>query len=95
VAFVKDHHRTSFDLDAEGAFPPFVLEVVSPASVERDEETSCTRTMRLERPSTSCLPRMRMQLRHLPAIAASRGEYLRPRRSIQTAVYGARCSTFV
>ena len=26
------------NLDVEGAFPPFVLEVVSPASVERDEE---------------------------------------------------------
>ncbi len=38
VAFVPDHPRGSYDLEVEGAFPPFVLEVVSPASVERDEE---------------------------------------------------------
>ena len=39
VAFVPDHPRTSFDVAAEGGvFPPFVLEVVSPSSVERDEQ---------------------------------------------------------
>lgn len=39
VAFVPDHPRTSFDLAAEGGvFPPFVLEVVSPSSGERDQE---------------------------------------------------------
>ncbi len=37
VAFVPDHPRTSFDAVAEGGFPPFVLEVVSPSSTERDE----------------------------------------------------------
>lgn len=37
VAFVPDHPRASFDVPAEGVFPPFVLEVVSPSSVERDE----------------------------------------------------------
>ena len=36
VAFVPDHPRPSFDVAREGGFPPFVLEVVSPASVERD-----------------------------------------------------------
>ena len=39
VAFVPDHPRTSFDLAAEGGvFPPFILEVVSPSSAERDEQ---------------------------------------------------------
>jgi Uma2 family endonuclease len=38
VAFVADHERTSFDADAEGGFPPFVLEVVSPSSKVRDEQ---------------------------------------------------------
>jgi len=37
VAFVPDHPRSSFDAVAEGGFPPFVLEVVSPSSTERDE----------------------------------------------------------
>ena len=37
VAFVEERPRTSFDAEAEGGFPPFVLEVVSPSSVERDE----------------------------------------------------------
>jgi Uma2 family endonuclease len=38
VAFAPDHPRTSFDVAVEGGFPPFVLEVVSPSSVERDRE---------------------------------------------------------
>jgi hypothetical protein len=38
VAFVPEHARTSYDREAEGAFPAFVLEVVSPSSVARDEE---------------------------------------------------------
>ncbi len=37
VAFVPEHARTSFNMEAEGGFPPFVLEVVSPSSVVRDE----------------------------------------------------------
>jgi Uma2 family endonuclease len=37
VAFVPDHSRTSYDLDDEGQFPPFVLEVVSPSSSARDQ----------------------------------------------------------
>jgi len=37
VAFVLDHPRSSFDTVAEGGFPLFVLEVVSPSSTERDE----------------------------------------------------------
>jgi hypothetical protein len=37
VAFVPERPRTSYDADAEGVFPPFVLEVVSPASTERDQ----------------------------------------------------------
>jgi hypothetical protein len=38
VAFVADHPRESFDSDAEvGGFPPFVLEVVSPSSRQRDK----------------------------------------------------------
>jgi hypothetical protein len=35
VAFIDDHARTSLDADIEG-FPPFVMEVVSPSSVEHD-----------------------------------------------------------
>ena len=42
VAFVPDHPRTSFDVDAEGTFPPFVLEVVSPSSIERDQDEKRT-----------------------------------------------------
>lgn len=38
VAFVEDHPRQSYDLEAEGVFPPFVLEVVSPSSIQRDVE---------------------------------------------------------
>jgi len=38
VAFVPDHPRTSYDLEAEGVFPPFVLEVISPSSVGRDQD---------------------------------------------------------
>ena len=37
VAFVPEHARQSFDTEKEGGFPPFVLEVVSPSSTERDE----------------------------------------------------------
>ncbi len=32
VSFVEDHLRTSYDLTAEGVFPAFVLEVVSPSN---------------------------------------------------------------
>ena len=38
VAFVEDRVRSSFDVVEEGGFPPFVLEVVSPSSVTRDQE---------------------------------------------------------
>ena len=38
VAFVLDHSRTSYDVETEGVFPPFVLEVVSPSSKRRDHE---------------------------------------------------------
>ena len=38
VAFVEERARTSFDVAAEGGFPPFVLEVVSPSSTARDEQ---------------------------------------------------------
>jgi Uma2 family endonuclease len=37
VAFAPNRPRTSFDAEAEGGFPPFVLEVVSPSSTDRDE----------------------------------------------------------
>lgn len=38
VSFVSERARTSYDPDAEGMFPPFVLEVVSPSSTSRDHE---------------------------------------------------------
>ena len=38
VAFVEERARTSFDVEAEGGFPPFVLEVVSPSSTVRDQQ---------------------------------------------------------
>jgi Uma2 family endonuclease len=38
VAFVPERARTSYDLESEGPFPAFVLEVVSPSSTERDQE---------------------------------------------------------
>jgi hypothetical protein len=38
VAFVPERARTSYDLETEGVFPAFVLEVVSPSSTERDQE---------------------------------------------------------
>jgi Uma2 family endonuclease len=38
VAFVSEQARSSFDVNVEGSFPPFVLEVVSPSSVARDEQ---------------------------------------------------------
>jgi len=38
VSFVPERARTSYDLEAEGVFPPFVLEVVSPSSKRRDHE---------------------------------------------------------
>ncbi len=37
VAFVPERSCTSYDREAEGVFPPFVLEVVSPSSTTRDE----------------------------------------------------------
>jgi len=37
VAFVPEHSRSSYDAEEEGSVPPFVLEVVSPRSVERDQ----------------------------------------------------------
>jgi Uma2 family endonuclease len=37
VSFVQDRIRTSYDLEEEGMFPPFVLEVVSPSSTARDQ----------------------------------------------------------
>lgn len=39
IAFVPDHPRTSFNVEEEGSFPPFVLEVVSPSSVARDQRS--------------------------------------------------------
>jgi hypothetical protein len=38
VAFVPDRPRLSFSVAEEGVFPPFIVEVVSPSSVARDEE---------------------------------------------------------
>lgn len=38
VAVVENRPRQSYNVEAEGSFPPFVLEVVSPSSVERDLE---------------------------------------------------------
>jgi Uma2 family endonuclease len=38
VAFVPEHPRQSYDVQIEGSFPPFVLEVVSPASTGRDRD---------------------------------------------------------
>jgi hypothetical protein len=38
VAFVPEHPRSCYDVEVEGSFPPFVLEVVSPSSTARDEE---------------------------------------------------------
>jgi len=37
VAFAPEHARSSYDLEVEGDFPPFVLEVVSPSSTGRDQ----------------------------------------------------------
>lgn len=37
VAFAPDRHRPSFDVEIEGDMPPFILEVVSPSSSERDQ----------------------------------------------------------
>lgn len=37
VAFVPNRPRSSFDADVEGGFPPFVLEVISPSSSDRDQ----------------------------------------------------------
>jgi len=37
VAFVPERACTTYDLEAEGVFPPFVLEVVSPSSTKRDQ----------------------------------------------------------
>jgi Uma2 family endonuclease len=39
VAFAANRPRSSFDLEVEGRVPPFVLEVVSPSSEARDQET--------------------------------------------------------
>jgi Uma2 family endonuclease len=36
VAFVPERPRSSYDLEAEGQFPAFILEVVSPSSTTRD-----------------------------------------------------------
>jgi Uma2 family endonuclease len=38
VAFVPERARASYDLTVEGVFPAFVLEVVSPSSVARDQQ---------------------------------------------------------
>jgi Uma2 family endonuclease len=38
VAFVEERTRTSFDVEVGGSFPPFVLEVVSPSSITRDQQ---------------------------------------------------------
>lgn len=38
VAFVPEHPRSSFDVDVEGVFPPFVLEVVSPRAEREPDE---------------------------------------------------------
>jgi hypothetical protein len=38
VAFRPERPRRSYDVGVEGAFPPFVLEVVSPASTTRDQD---------------------------------------------------------
>jgi hypothetical protein len=38
VAFAAEHSRSSYDITTGEPFPAFVLEVVSPSSVERDEQ---------------------------------------------------------
>jgi Uma2 family endonuclease len=38
VSFVSERARTSYDVEKEGMFPPFVLEVVSPSSTSRDRD---------------------------------------------------------
>jgi Uma2 family endonuclease len=38
VAFAGDYPRQSFDIEEEGGFPPFILEVLSPESTLRDME---------------------------------------------------------
>lgn len=48
VARVPEHPRASYDLDVEGQFPEFVLEVVSPSSVDRDQNTKRTAYEALE-----------------------------------------------
>jgi hypothetical protein len=37
LAWAEDHRRASYDLEVERIFPAFVLEVVSPSSVQQDE----------------------------------------------------------
>jgi hypothetical protein len=62
VAFVADGPRSSFDVAAEGgAFPPFVLEVVSPSSAEYDRKRSAALTTRWARGSTRSSPRAPMR----------------------------------
>jgi hypothetical protein len=46
VSFVEDRPRLSYDLEAEGVAPAFVLEVLSPSSVVQDTQKK-TRTYRL------------------------------------------------
>lgn len=38
AAYAPQHLRSSFDVEVEGAFPAFVLEIVSPESSRRDKE---------------------------------------------------------
>jgi Uma2 family endonuclease len=38
VAFAPERPHSSYNVEDEGGFPPFVLEVVSPSSTERDRE---------------------------------------------------------
>ena len=47
VAFVDNRSRQSFDIDREGGFPPFVLEVLSPESTSRDVDLKVSAYERL------------------------------------------------
>jgi hypothetical protein len=92
VAFVAERARTTFDVAAEGAFPPFVLEVVSPSSTTRDQQDKRLAYDLLGRRNTPYSRRAKGRARRWKSTDEARRASSSPGRPTSRGGCGARCS---
>ena len=92
VAFVPQRPRDSYDLEQEGDFPAFVLEVLSQSSVARDTDRKRRLYEALGRRSTCCSRRSRScSSRRCRATAAARQGASSPCDPMRRDGCGVRC----